>query len=502
MQENRKFDLIIVGLGPVGAVVANLLAQFNISILVIEKNEYIHPTPRAIHFDGEIMRIFQNIGLANLIKKISRPSYQGMRFVDANDKTLLVRKANKKIGDQGWYNNWYFYQPDLENILRLGLNRFNNVSVRLGETLIKIKEFKNKTTLTTKISHSNKKVTYSGKWIIGCDGAKSLISHKISNKVKDLGFDEKWLVIDLNIKKDTFKTKKLPNYTVQHCNPIRPMTRCFINPKKRRWEIKILPSDDLNKITQKKFLWSILSPWLTSDDAEIERAQIYTFHSIIKKKWRKNNLVIAGDSAHQSPPFLGQGLCAGIRDASSLAWRLAAIIKGKTDASLLDSYVNERKKHVLEFIKLATRCGELINTGKKSLIKKYFNSSVKENKASFNYPKPQLGKGIWKHGKIPLGQITPQFFFRKRLLDDKAIYKFILLENCNLKNYLQNQDKKLLKEFEIIIISANKEIKNWLKTINAHVALIRPDRYLYGVANNYSETTKLLNSLRYKLGPK
>ena len=151
MQENRKFDLIIVGLGPVGAVVANLLAQFNISILVIEKNKYIHPTPRAIHFDGEIMRIFQNIGLANLIKKISRPSYQGMRFVDANDKTLLVRKANKKIGDQGWYNNWYFFQPELENILRLGLNRFNNVSVRLGETLIKIKEFNNKTTLTTKI---------------------------------------------------------------------------------------------------------------------------------------------------------------------------------------------------------------------------------------------------------------------------------------------------------------------------------------------------------------
>ena len=502
MQENRKFDLIIVGLGPVGAVVANLLAQFNISILVIEKNKYIHPTPRAIHFDGEIMRIFQNIGLANLIKKISRPSYQGMRFVDANDKTLLVRKANKKIGDQGWYNNWYFFQPELENILRLGLNRFNNVSVRLGETLIKIKEFKNKTTLTTNISCSNKKVTYSGKWIIGCDGTKSLISHNISNKVKDLGFDEKWLVIDLNIKKDTFKTKKLPNYTVQHCNPIRPMTRCFINPKKRRWEIKILPSDDLNKIIQKKFLWSILSPWLTPDDAEIERAQIYTFHSIIKNKWRKNNMVIAGDSAHQSPPFLGQGLCAGIRDASSLAWRLARIINGRADNSLLDSYTNERKKHVLEFIKLATRCGELINTGKKSLINKYFNSSLKENNASFNYPKPQLGKGVWEYGKIPLGQITPQFFFRKRLLDDKAIYKFILLENCNLKNNLQNQDKKLLKEFEIIIISANKEIKSWLKTINAHVALIRPDRYLYGVANNYSETTKLLNSLRYKLGPK
>ena len=499
MQENRKFDLIIVGLGPVGAVVANLLAQFNISILVIEKNKYIHPTPRAIHFDGEIMRIFQNIGLANLIKKISRPSYQGMRFVDANEKTLLIRKANKKIGDQGWYNNWYFFQPELENILRLGLNRFNNVSVRLGETLIKIKEFKNKTTLTTNISCSNKKVTYSGKWIIGCDGAKSLISHKISNKVKDLGFDEKWLVIDLNIKKDTFKTKKLPNYTVQHCNPIRPMTRCFINPKKRRWEIKILPKDDLKKILQKKFLWSILSPWLTPDDAEIERAQIYTFHSIIKNKWRKNNMVIAGDSAHQSPPFLGQGLCAGIRDASSLAWRLARIIKGGADNTLLDSYANERKKHVLEFIKLATRCGELINTGKKSLINKYFNSSLIENKASFNYPKPQLGKGIWKYGKTPLGQITPQFLFRNRLLDEEAIYQFILLENCNLKNNLQNHDKKLLKEFEIIIISANTAIKSWLKTINANVALIRPDRYLYGFANDYSETNKLLNSLRKKL---
>mgnify|MGYP001158069960 CR=1 FL=1 len=502
MDENRSFDVIIIGLGPVGAVVANLLAPFNISILIIEKNKMIHPTPRAIHFDGEVMRIFQNIGLSSYIKKIARPSFQGMHFVDKNNKTLLVRKANKDIGDQGWYNNWYFFQPELEKILRNGLNRFNNVSFRLGENLIKIKDFKNNCILTTNCGVSNKKKSYLGKWIIGCDGTKSLVSNKISKKVTDFGFDEKWLVIDLNIKKNSVRAKKLPNYTVQHCNPIRPMTRCCISSSKRRWEIKIHPNDDLKKILQKKFLWSILSPWLTPDDAEIERAQIYTFHSIIKNKWRKNNMVIAGDSAHQSPPFLGQGLCAGIRDASSLAWRLARIINGRADNSLLDSYTNERKKHVLEFIKLATRCGELINTGKKSLINKYFNSSLKENNASFNYPKPQLGKGVWEYGKIPLGQITPQFFFRKRLLDDKAIYKFILLENCNLKNNLQNQDKKLLKEFEIIIISANKEIKSWLKTINAHVALIRPDRYLYGVANNYSETTKLLNSLRDKLGPK
>ena len=150
------------------------------------------------------------------------------------------------------------------------------------------------------------------------------------------------------------------------------MTRCFINPKKRRWEIKILPSDDLNKITQKKYLWSILSPWLTPNEAEIERAQIYTFHSTIKNKWRKKNLLIAGDSAHQSPPFLGQGLCAGIRDASSLAWRLGLIIKGKANSSILDTYMDERKKHVLEFIRLAVKCGELINTGKKELIAKYF----------------------------------------------------------------------------------------------------------------------------------
>ena len=499
MDENRSFDVIIIGLGPVGAVMANLLAPFNISILIIEKNKMIHPTPRAIHFDGEVMRIFQNIGLANLIKKIARPSFHGMHFVDKKDRTLLVRKANNEIGDQGWHNNWYFFQPELEKILRNGLNRFNNVSLRLGENLIKIKDFKNKCILTTHSSVSNEKKSYLGRWIIGCDGAKSLISNKISKKVTDFGFDEKWLVIDLNMKKNSDRAKKLPNYTVQHCNEIRPMTMCCINSSKRRWEIKILPGDDLKKILQKNFLWSILSPWLTPDDAAIERAQIYTFHSIIKSKWRKNNIVIAGDSAHQSPPFLGQGLCAGIRDTSSLAWRLAAIIKGKADNSLIDSYTNERKKHVLEFIKLATRCGELINTGKKSLINKYFNSSLKDNKASFNYPKPQLGKGIWKYGKRPLGQITPQFFFKKKLLDEKAIYKFILLENCDLKKKLQIQDKKLLKEFEIVIISANKEIKNWLKAINANVALIRPDRYLFGVANDYSGTKRLLNSLRDKL---
>ena len=210
-------------------------------------------------------------------------------------------------------------------------------------------------------------------------------------------------------------------------------------------------------------------------------------------------MVIAGDSAHQSPPFLGQGLCAGIRDASSLAWRLGLIIRGKANSSILDTYMDERKKHVLEFIRLAVKCGELINTGKKELIAKYFKDDYSNTDITFNYPKPQLGKGIWKFGKVPLGQITPQFFIKNNLSDEKAIYKFILIENCKLKKDLKNSDKKLIEEFEIVVISANKEIKRWLHSINSNVALIRPDRYLYGVANDYTGTKKILNNLKNQL---
>ena len=138
MNNNKSFDVIIVGLGPIGAVLANLLGRLSLSVLVLEKNKKIHPSPRAIHFDGEVMRIFQNAGLAEEVAKIARPSQKGMHFLGANGELLLVRKGKVGLGDQGWENSWYFFQPDLERVLQNALKRYSNVVIRKNETLEKI----------------------------------------------------------------------------------------------------------------------------------------------------------------------------------------------------------------------------------------------------------------------------------------------------------------------------------------------------------------------------
>ena len=496
MSYNNSFDVIIVGLGPVGSMLANLLGKFNLKILVLEKKKEIHPLPRAIHFDGEVMRIFQNAGLSTEIKKIARASHKGMHFLGPDNKTLMVRKGFKGIGDQGWENNWYFFQPDLEKILRKGLQRFSNVTIRLGEEVTDIANNKLSTQVTTKIDMSEEKKSYESIWVVGCDGANSMVSKRISSEIEDFGLNEKWLVVDLKIKKGSVRAASLPRYTIQHCNPKRPMTRCFINSSRRRWEIMVLPDDKIEEIVVEKFIWSILNPWLTPADAEIERAQIYTFHSIIKKYWKTDHILLAGDSAHQSPPFLGQGLCAGIRDVASLAWRLGLVIEGKACERTLDSYANERKSHVRKFIDLAVNCGKTIKSGDPDLIAAFFNQRKIKEKYIFDFPKPQLGMGDWIKGNSPLGQISPQFLDDDGFLsDDNSLYQFILFKKFKMDIEFSETYEKLINYWGVNVIQASSVIEKWLDSLNINAALVRPDRYIYGIAHDVEGVISILKHL-------
>ena len=490
---NNSFDVIIVGLGPVGTVLANLLGNYDLSILVLEKSQEIHPAPRAIHFDGEVMRVFQNAGLASKIRSIARSTHKGMHFVGKNNETLLVRKGLEGVGDQGWENNWYFFQPDLEKTLRAGLRRFSNITVRLGENVTHIKDSDSKISVSTQVDLSEEEFCYEGTWMIGCDGARSIVSKKIPSGHDNLGLDEKWLVVDLKIRDGSIRAAKLPDYTIQHCDPERPMTRCYISSLRRRWEIMILPGDNIESMGQTKFIWSLLEPWLSPEDADIERAQIYTFHSLIRKEWKNDHIVLAGDSAHQSPPFLGQGLCAGIRDASALAWRLGLILEKKASEKTINSYVEERKSHVREFIDLAVKCGKTIKSGDPKLISKYFQQGTGTQTNVFDFPKPQLGLGDWVKGVSPLGQISPQFLSKDGFLSDNyALYKFIMFQRHDLKRLFSRRHQKIIQNWGICIVEATMDMEKWLDLLGATAALIRPDRYLYGIASDFEEEGILL----------
>ena len=481
--EKCFFDIIIVGLGPVGALLANLLGKFNFNVLVLEQKKEIHPSPRAIHFDGEVMRIFQNAGLASEVKKIARPSHKGMHFIGSKNETLFVRKGVDGLGDQCWENSWYFFQPDLEKVLRGGITRYPNINVKLGEMVSDI-DNQGSTISVSASSSKGDKNDYQGRYLIGCDGARSIVSKELPAEIEDLGLDEQWLVIDLKGEDSSIRFKTLPDHTIQHCDPERPMTRCYISSSRRRWEIMVMPDDDIEEIVNEECIWPILSPWIKPEDATIERVQIYTFHSIIRDSWIKDNIILVGDSAHQSPPFLGQGLCAGIRDASALAWRLGLLLEGKLTPDSIVAYAEERKSHVREYIDLAVKCGKTIKTGDPQLITSYFEQKTTNQNNVFAFPKPQLGSGDWMQGPSPLGQISPQFVMDSGgLSDDEALYRFILIIKSNLGVKDDKALNKIIKDWKIKVIVENKSANKWLDSFNVEAVLIRPDRYVYGLAS-------------------
>ncbi len=445
-------DVAILGYGPVGALLANLLGQAGLSVAVYERETEIHPLPRAVHFDGEVMRIFQSARLAEHIALAARPSSQGMHFLNASDQTLIVRRGIPGPGPHGWPNNWYFHQPMLEQVLREGVSRFPHVEVHLGREIGDVGEL-------------------DARYIVGCDGARSLVRRAIGSRQRDLGLHQPWLVVDLLCDPSSPRVKALPDYTVQLCDPARPMTIVNVGGARRRWEIMLMPGDDPARLTEPDVFWPMLARWLKPHEARIERAAIYTFHSLVQEGWRKGNLLLAGDACHQTPPFLGQGMCAGMRDAANLAWKLKAVTRDGAPEPLLDTYESERRPHVETFIELAVKLGAVLQETDRAKAAERDRRFAK-GAEMFDFPQPQLGPGCRADGPPPIGTIFPQPRLPDgRLMDEAIGQRFAVVGEVGLLAE-QRPDAVMLPG-----IGAD-----WLAQRGLRAALLRPDRYIAEVA--------------------
>ena len=196
------------------------------------------------------------------------------------------------------------------------------------------------------------------RFVVGCDGARSLVRRCMQIRMFDHGFQERWLVVDVLLK--TGKPE-LGDHTIQYCDPKRPSTYVRSPKNRRRWEITVLDGEDSEAIAEPESVWRLLERWIAPYEADLERTAVYTFHSLIAEDWRRGCLLLAGDAAHQTPPFMGQGMCAGIRDAANLAWKLALCAKGRADDTVLDIYQSERQPHTRAYVETAIRLGGLIN---------------------------------------------------------------------------------------------------------------------------------------------
>jgi 3-(3-hydroxy-phenyl)propionate hydroxylase len=336
------FDVVVVGFGPSGAVATALLGQANVKTLVVDRLHEVYDKPRAIALDHEIMRVFQQLGIVDKVAPWSEPftpsEYYGV------DHQLIKRLATVAPPyPLGYTPSLVFTQPPVEKALRELVQALPSVEVALGKECIALTQDADKVTLQLR-GEDGATRTVQARYVIACDGASSSVRAAVGIELEDLDFDEPWLVVDVLVNEQGLS--KLPQTSVQYCEPARPCSY-VIGPKNhRRWEISLLPGEDPKYMATAEGAWSALKRWIGPDDAVLWRQACYRFHALVAKEWRKGRVFIAGDAAHQQPPFLGQGMCQGVRDVVNLTWKLRAALAGQGGDALLDSYGEERGRHV------------------------------------------------------------------------------------------------------------------------------------------------------------
>lgn len=354
MNEALSCEVLIVGLGPVGATLAALLSDTGINVLAIDKSTEVYPMPRAVHFDHEIMRVFQRLNIVDDVLKHARP-VQGYEFHSASGEILLsLTEIAEEAAESGWARGYMFNQPGLEHALRAKLRASPYARILLGTMFERLQAEADK--VVVQLAGLNGALTVHARYVVGCDGAKSAIREIIGSRLEDLKFDEPWLVVDVIPKAGT----DLRDIALQICDPARPITCVPAGPGRHRWEIMLLPGETAEDVLQDDFINAILAKW--NADLTIERKAVYRFHGLVADQWRQGRVFLAGDAAHQTPPFAGQGMCAGIRDAMNLAWKLHAVMHGEANEALLDSYQHERIENARAYIQLAIDMGRIVCT--------------------------------------------------------------------------------------------------------------------------------------------
>lgn len=481
LSSEQKFDIVIIGFGPSGATLAHLLGGLGIRVLVLERDAGIYHFPRAVHFDDEVMRVFQAIGAAEAISSEARVNL-GMRFVDPDGKLLLDWSRPQDVGQHGWHASYRFHQPSLESVLNAEIARHPSVELRRRCEAFLVDDRGDEVVVRYEDMAAGRIVEARAAHVVGCDGARSLLRRFIGSEMEDHGFHERWLVVDVLLKGDR---PDLGDHSIQYCHPERSMTYARQPGNRRRWEIRLLPGEQEHSIARPDPIWSLLSRWITPDDAELERVATYTFHSLVAKRWRRGRLWIAGDAAHQTPPFMGQGMCAGIRDVANLAWKLALAIGGRTDEALLDSYQSERVPNVTRYITTAVGLGGLINASDPGPALRMANASG-DGSGRMKSLISELGPGLgWgPHSGRLFGQ--PALADGSRM-DDATGYAMALVADAELIRGIVP-----IVGLRVLTTRDAPGIAGELAHLGIRAALLRPDRYILATACDLAELKAML----------
>lgn len=526
MSESRpRYDVLIVGYGPVGATLANLLGQRGLSVAVADMYRDVYDKPRAINIDQEVMRTFQTIGLVDEIIAGCDP-HPGTDFLGADGELIKYIYSAPPPYPLGWPANLMFVQPQAEQVLRKGVERFSNVDVFLDHEAIELTQSADQATVKFRKAGGGTVELQAG-YVVGCDGANSPVRRSAGIGQEDLGFSEWWLVVDAWVKGQPV----LPPRSTQYCYPQAPTTYVVCSGNLRRWEMKILPHEDPQSYAALDRVKKRLAPFVDVDALEFWRTAVYHFHARVADDWQKQRVLLAGDAAHQMPPFLGQGLCCGIRDAVNLAWKLAMAIQGTANPGLLETYTRERKPHMRTLTDITVELGKVIGetdpvraAARDARLREELNSGRVETVRQNLIPNLEDGL-IDRGGKRGAGSLSVQPTVQMPangrsgpiLLDDLIGPNFAVLSRRPLAE--QAFGGELAEDWRrrggraaaigsdltagagsaghqtMILKEDGRLFADWMDSLQAEAVIVRPDRVVYGVAHAAEEVAPLIRSL-------
>jgi 3-(3-hydroxy-phenyl)propionate hydroxylase len=490
-------DIAIVGFGPTGALAACLAAQAGFSVLVIDRDTAIYDRPRAIALDHEVMRLFQQIGIESRVAPYVAPFPASVHF-GADGQPIRRVDMVPPPWPLGYVPTMVFSQPLVEAILRDRAASFPQTSVRLGTTLTGLEQDDHGVTLD--LHDGSRAHRLRAARVIGCDGATSTVRKLLGLPLRDLGFDEPWLVVDLLVSEAGLS--RLPELAAQYCDPARPISYIVGPGNHRRWEIMLNPGEDPKAMEQPEQVWSLLARWLAPDQARLWRAASYRFHALVAERWRENRVFLAGDAAHQQPPFLGQGMCQGLRDAANLIWKLDAVCHHGADPRLLDTYGAERAAHVALLTARITEIGRAICLRDPEAARA--RDQRLRDQGGGQAPVvlrqdvvPPLTEGFLSATPHPArGSLFPQ----PRLADGRLMdtvfgcgWRLVAacpLDDIPLPDWLTRVGP--LDEAEGVMAA-------WFARYGAVAALVRPDHYVYGVATAADAVAGLVGEAQARL---
>ena len=489
MQRETPYDLIVLGLGPVGLLACNVWGKMGYKVLGIDRTRQAYQFPRAIALDDEILRIVQSVGLLTPLLKHLKP-FKGMELLDASENVLISGFLDYPSGYAS--NHFFFYQPEFERILREGCERCATVDTRYDTEIQQLIQDENGVEAISegqKIAKAN--------YLVACDGARSFTRHALGIGLKELGFRKKVLKVDAF---DTSDQNPTVDRVQKFCSTQTPWVRMQGVGKHRRWELNFDKGLSKEKLENIEMAYQLLSELgIDTTELDIQHMVQYQFRSVLAKTWCRGNVFIAGDAAHTTPPYIGQGMGAGFRDIMNLSWKIDAVLKGSAPRSLFASYQAERYPHAKRDIQRAIAVGWLFTTRIWYLLSFLSKISfVKRKLKNLKVSRGKVGKGFFGRGKAAR-KLFPQIRLADGQFSDTLLESQWALVSIG-KGIVAFSEQTELKHLQFDeTFSHYPTLEKWAKRQKARFFIVRPDLYVFSSGKDPNKLCREYQALKREL---